>query len=323
MDRIPVYEGRDPYIFVSYAHRDSDSVLPVISGLYDEKYRVWYDEGIAPGSEWPHYIAVHLENADTVVAFVSDASMASMNCENEIVRAKELGKKIISCSIDGRKHDGLKECPQTDSAESLKEELEDRLIGDGISGYEHEREAAGRAASWYDLISAAAIVLSLVLFVSIIGLGRGWFDEYLPGRQSVQTEAAHEEEESAGNIENDVLAEAILSQIGKEELTKEVSIGDEEAYDSLCAAVGSEGHLTYFDLTRDGRESITIDKGNNEVLGLLKYFPQLKTAQINSGDISSLGPASECPKLEKLSLGYDVFPVGIPEDIRFEVEAVK
>ena len=89
---IPVYEGREPYIFVSYSHRDSGTVLPVVRGLYEDKYRVWYDEGIAPGSEWPHNIAVHLENAAVVAAFISDNSKASINCENEIVRAAELGK---------------------------------------------------------------------------------------------------------------------------------------------------------------------------------------------------------------------------------------
>ena len=325
MEKIPVYEGRDPYIFVSYAHRDSGSVLPVISGLFDEKYRVWYDEGIAPGSEWPHYIAVHLENADTVVAFVSDASMASINCENEIVRAQELGKNIISYSIDGRKHKGLKEYPQTDSEESLKEKLDDRLIGDGISGYEHDREAAGRAVVWYNLISAVAVLLSLVLFVSIIGLGKGWFDEYLPGRQDASTQEEQADTESADTIDNDVLAQAILSQIGKDELMKDVKIDDADMRESFCNAIGrgTEDKLTYFDLINDHRESITLEAADDQVLDLLKYFPELKTAEIKSGDISSLEAAAECPRLETLSLGYGIFPVDIPEETRFTLDVTE
>lgn len=319
---IPVYEGKEPYIFVSYAHRDSGIVLPVVSGLYEDKYRVWYDEGIAPGSEWPHNIAVHLENAATVVAFISDNSKASINCENEIVRASELGKNIIAYQVKGLDHELLRDNPHADSADSLKSLLDDSLIGDGVTGYEHSSAAGSRSLVW-DLLLGAALVMVAALAVGLFGLNKGWFDEYLPGRQSVQTEAAQDEEEGVGNIDNDVLAEAILSQIGKDELMKEVSIGDQEAYDSFCAAVGSDGHLTYFDLTKDNRESIIMENGNDEVLGLLKYFPRLKTAQINSGGISSLGSAAECPKLEKLLLGYDMFPVEIPEDIRFEVEAVK
>ena len=319
---IPVYEGKEPYIFVSYAHRDSGTVLPVASSLYEDKYRVWYDEGIAPGSEWPHNIAVHLEHADTVVAFVSENSAASINCENEIVRAKELEKNIIVYRVDGKDHKALKDCPHAGSREELKSLLDDRLIGDGVTGYEHSSTAGSRSVVW-DVVLGAAVVMVVLLAVGLFGLNRGWFDEYLPGRQSVQTEVSQQEDESADAIDNDVLAEAILSQLGKDELMKEISIGDKEAYDSFCAAVGSDGDLTYFDLTNDRRESISIEKGNDEVLGLLKYFPQLRTAQIKSGDISSLGPAAECPKLEKLSLGFDIFPVAIPEDIRFEIEAVK
>ena len=325
MDKIPVYEGREPYIFVSYAHKDSEIVLPVISSLFGERYRVWYDEGIAPGSEWPHYIAVHLENADTVAAFVSNASTASINCENEIVRAQELGKKIIVYSIEGRDHEGLKECPHADSAEELGKLLNDSLIGDGISGYDHSREAAGRSVVWYNLITAAALVMCAVLFVSIFGLNRGWFDEYLPGRQDASTQAEQTDTESADTIDNDVLAQAILSQIGKDELMQDVEIDNADMRESFCSALGrsSGDKLTYFDLINDHRESVTLDAADEQVLDLLKYFPELRTAEIKSGDISSIAAAAECPKLETLSLGYDIFPVEIPEDVRFTLDMIK
>ena len=59
---VRAYEGRAPYIFVSYAHKDAAQVLPVIAQLQSYGYRIWYDEGIAPGSEWAENIAVHLNN---------------------------------------------------------------------------------------------------------------------------------------------------------------------------------------------------------------------------------------------------------------------
>ena len=31
--RLPTYDGDKPYIFVSYAHKDADAVLPVIDAL--------------------------------------------------------------------------------------------------------------------------------------------------------------------------------------------------------------------------------------------------------------------------------------------------
>ena len=318
---IPVYEGREPYIFVSYAHRDSGTVLPVVSGLFEDKYRVWYDEGIAPGSEWPHNIAVHLENADTVAAFLSENSAASINCENEIVRAKELGKNIIVYEIDGTKHGGLNDYSHVKDRGDLKALLDDKLIGDGVTGYEHSSSAGGRSVVW-DVVLGLALVMVIALAVGLFGLNKGWFDEYLPGRQTAATDAGRQEDESADTIDNDVLAQAILSQLGKDDLMKEISTGDMEAYDSFCAALGSGGGLTYFDLTNDHRESITIEKADEETLGLLKYFPQLKTAEIKSGDISSLEAAAECPKLETLALAYDIFPVEIPEETRFTVEVL-
>ena len=40
------YNGNEPYIFISYAHKDSDKVLPIIRELQSRGYRVWYDAGI-------------------------------------------------------------------------------------------------------------------------------------------------------------------------------------------------------------------------------------------------------------------------------------
>ncbi|MBO4839226.1 MAG: toll/interleukin-1 receptor domain-containing protein [Lachnospiraceae bacterium] len=45
------YEGGRPYIFISYAHKDCDKVIPVLEDLNRRGYRVWYDDGIEPGSE--------------------------------------------------------------------------------------------------------------------------------------------------------------------------------------------------------------------------------------------------------------------------------
>ena len=318
---IPVYEGKDPYIFVSYAHKDSGIVLPVVSGLFEEKYRVWYDEGIAPGSEWPHNIAVHLENADTVVVFVSDNSAASINCENEVVRAKELEKNIIVYQVDGRDHDALKEYEHTDSREALSSLLDEKLIGDGVTGYEHSSAAGDRSVVW-DVVLGLALVMVIALAVGLFGLNKGWFDEYLPGRQAAATDAGEQEDESADSIDNDVLAEAILSQIGKDDLMKDVEFSSDEMEQSFKDAIGARGKLTYFDLTNDHREDITLDKADEATLGLLKYFPKLKRAEIKSGSIDSVAAADECPKLETLALGYSVFPVQIPEDARFTVEVL-
>ena len=97
MEPVQIYEGRDPYIFVSYAHADSESVLPVLSELQSRGHRLWYDAGLVAGSEWPEYIAEHLQRASLVICFVSNAYIASANCRREMHYA--LSKHIPTLNI--------------------------------------------------------------------------------------------------------------------------------------------------------------------------------------------------------------------------------
>ena len=87
MDMPVAYEGKEPYIFISYAHKDSERVLPLIQALQDSGFRVWYDAGIEAGTEWPKTIADHLLCCGCVLAIVSKASLASQNCKREIYYA--------------------------------------------------------------------------------------------------------------------------------------------------------------------------------------------------------------------------------------------
>ena len=38
----PAYKGGKPYIFVSYAHEDSEVVFPEIQWLKDQGFNLWY-----------------------------------------------------------------------------------------------------------------------------------------------------------------------------------------------------------------------------------------------------------------------------------------
>lgn len=79
-----VYEGREPYIFVSYSHKDSARVLPALEALNADGFRVWYDSGIEAGTEWPAYIEEHLIRSAVVLVFMSESAVESVNCRNEI-----------------------------------------------------------------------------------------------------------------------------------------------------------------------------------------------------------------------------------------------
>ncbi|MBQ8000118.1 MAG: TIR domain-containing protein [Ruminococcus sp.] len=93
MKNMPVpYSGKEKYIFVSYSHKDSDKVLPVIVRMKAQGYRVWFDQGIDPGSEWDENIAQHINNCGYFAAFMSDNYLASGNCCDELSYARDLDK---------------------------------------------------------------------------------------------------------------------------------------------------------------------------------------------------------------------------------------
>ena len=95
-----VYEGQEKYIFVSYAHKDSDKVLPIIEALMAQGFRVWYDSGIEAGAEWPEYIGTHLLGCTCVLAFMSNAAAASENCRNEINLACSNKKNLLIAYLE-------------------------------------------------------------------------------------------------------------------------------------------------------------------------------------------------------------------------------
>ena len=94
------YEGTQPYIFVSYAHKNDAAVLEIIGTLQSRGFRVWYDEGIEAGSEWPESIASHLERAQLVLAFLSPAYLCSDNCRKEMHYALTKKKPVINVYLE-------------------------------------------------------------------------------------------------------------------------------------------------------------------------------------------------------------------------------
>ena len=90
-----VYEGNEKYIFISYAHKDSQKVIPIVETLSENGFRVWYDSGIEAGTEWPEYIEDHLVSSEVVVVFMTPNTIDSRNCRNEINFALELKKEIL------------------------------------------------------------------------------------------------------------------------------------------------------------------------------------------------------------------------------------
>ena len=94
------YEGSRPFLFVSYAHRQSDAVVDTIRILHERGWRLWYDEGIPAGSDWPSNIARHMQSCERVLFFLSRRAAESANCYSEIRTAARLGKPILVIPLE-------------------------------------------------------------------------------------------------------------------------------------------------------------------------------------------------------------------------------
>lgn len=98
--RATPYEGKEPYIFISYCHADKAQIYPLIEQMSLDGYRTWYDVGNKPGINWLLNIEDHLEKCKAVIAFISKHSSDSNNCNKEIVYAMKCEKKVIPVLIE-------------------------------------------------------------------------------------------------------------------------------------------------------------------------------------------------------------------------------
>ena len=92
--KFEAYTGEEPYLFVSYSHRDTAKVYPILDALYDKKYRLWYDESCETGNDFRDELRTRIEKSEAVVLFVSESSMQSPFCGMEIIVARENGKRL-------------------------------------------------------------------------------------------------------------------------------------------------------------------------------------------------------------------------------------
>lgn len=96
---VKAYTGTEPFIFVSYAHADAHMVYPIIERLVLDGHRVWYDDGIHAGEDWTETVADRLDESSICIAMLSEHSVASVNCRNEINYSINGGKTLIGLKL--------------------------------------------------------------------------------------------------------------------------------------------------------------------------------------------------------------------------------
>ena len=98
--KFEAYTGNEPYLFVSYSHRDTAQVYPILDALSDRKYRIWYDESCETGNDFRDELRHRIEKCEAVVLFVSKSSMESHFCGMEIIVARENQKRLYPVYLD-------------------------------------------------------------------------------------------------------------------------------------------------------------------------------------------------------------------------------
>lgn len=96
----PAYRGSEPYVFVSYAHADSEKVFAEIKRFNEAGFNVWYDEGIAPGNEWTDEIANALERCSVFAVMLTPISAPRENVLNEINFALDEKKPFLAIHLE-------------------------------------------------------------------------------------------------------------------------------------------------------------------------------------------------------------------------------
>ena len=94
------YNGTEPYVFVCYAHGDSDSVYSDLMLVHSKGIHLWYDEGIPAGSSWRAEIATAIKGATKFLFYISESSLASAHCLREVDYALSNDIEIIPVYLD-------------------------------------------------------------------------------------------------------------------------------------------------------------------------------------------------------------------------------
>ena len=183
--RPTVYEGPEPYIFVSYAHRDRERVFDVLSELMDRGYRFWYDDGIVPGTEWPENIALHLDAAAMVIAFITPRVMESQNCRSEITFALSRDKSLLSVFLE-----------RTQMSLGMQMQLSNRQC---VLGYNYD--------SWDEFIKR--ILMCPGVDLCRAKLGSGLVSEPGPVTEPAETDTSTESHEQESAVEAGLAHESV------------------------------------------------------------------------------------------------------------------
>lgn len=188
----PAYRGNDDFVFVCYAHANAADVYAEITQLHNHGIKIWYDEGIRPGSEWTEELASAIASCSRLLFFTTPNSVDSRHCRDEIQYALKQNKPIMVVYLeDAKLPPGLElvlgsmqaihrsKSPPERYFQSLLEMMdhESKELGISRSGPAHrpttpEVMLAGQARRqrrflWAAMVTAAILSITFILNVTM------------------------------------------------------------------------------------------------------------------------------------------------------------
>lgn len=98
--RVQLYDGQEPYVFISYTRKDSERVFPLLQALTEAKYRIWFDAGIQAGAHWTETLVEKVEKSSIFCPLYSEAFNISRFCFEETEYAYRTNKTIVPIYLD-------------------------------------------------------------------------------------------------------------------------------------------------------------------------------------------------------------------------------
>jgi pimeloyl-ACP methyl ester carboxylesterase len=174
----PAYKGDNDYVFVCYSHADTDAVYADLQSLRDRGLRIWYDEGISPGTEWSEELAQALSNSSMVLFFASNSSVKSRHCRDEINFSHNHDKRIIVIELEPVEYPAGLELSLSSTQAVQKHNLEtghyyDKLLGvlpPGTVGSDSSEASSGPSESG-KTSNAKKFGVAAALLVLLVGGG--------------------------------------------------------------------------------------------------------------------------------------------------------
>ena len=292
------YEGARPFLFISYAHLQSAAVVDTIRILHEKGYRLWYDEGIPAGSDWPSNIAQHMQACDRVVFFLSERALESPNCFSEIRTAVRLRKPVLIVRLEERIPDerwrellaGREEIPTLESPEERAE----AILHSGFLSRRFHHSWTERIP-WHVAGFAASLLFFLAAAAALGALASGRWSP-LPPAPSVTSHF----EESTSTVPPAVV------DLGEAERYFAVSFPDRLQEKGIRSALGiSTGDIYRGQLAEIARLHFCGSLVTGSLKGVI--FDAGGTCRVNgapviSGPISNLALLQYCVRLESLAL---------------------